>query len=88
MEQAQARKLAGELAAHNDLSEEVKSDVRTSLLAAAEAGRREVYSTILGLRSSEQVGMRLVWATWGLVFFTSALVAITIVLIIVTAKVH
>ena len=87
MEQDRARKQARELAALHEWSEEVESDVRTKFLAAAEE-RREVYSTIFLLRSSERMGMRLVWATWGLVFFTAALVAATIVLIIVTAKVH
>lgn len=79
--------MARELAKRNNLSEEVESDVRTSLLKTAEEAR-DIYSTVLELQSSERVGMRLVWATWGLAFFTAALVAATIVLIVVTAKVH
>jgi hypothetical protein len=88
MEQDRTEKLARELAAQHNLSEKVEADVRTRLLVDAKARRAEVYSTIFGLRSSERVGMRLVWATWGLAFFTAALVAVTIVLIIVTAKVR
>lgn len=87
LEEDRAKKLARELAKRNNLSEEVESDVRTSLLKAAEEAR-DIYSTILELKSSERVGMRLVWATWGLVFFSAALVAVTIVLIVVTAKAH
>jgi hypothetical protein len=86
LEEDRAKKLTRELVKRNNLSEEIGSDVRTSLLKAAEEAR-DIYSTILELKSSERVGMRLVWATWGLVFFTAALVAVTIVLIVVTAKV-
>lgn len=87
LEEDRLKQLARELAKRNNLSEEVESDVRTSLLKTAEEAR-DIYSTILELQSSERVGMRLVWATWGLAFFTAALVAATIALIVVTAKVH
>lgn len=87
LEADRLKNLARELAKRNNLSEEVESDVRTSLLKTAEEAR-DIYSTVLELQSSERVGMRLVWATWGLAFFTAALVAATIVLIVVTAKVH
>jgi hypothetical protein len=89
LERDRAEKRARDLAKRNNLSKEVESDVRTSLLKTAEEARDiDIYSTILELKSSERVGRRLVWATWGLVFFTAALVVVTIVLIVVTAKVR
>jgi hypothetical protein len=85
----QAQKIARELAEQNNLTKKVEGDIRTAVLTAVkEENRREIYANILALRSSERVGMNLVWATWCLALFRAALVGATVGLIVVTLNIH
>lgn len=67
------------------LDERTKADARFKVLALASIDERPLLTTILGFQSAEKVGENLTRATWALVGASAALVAATIVLVVITA---
>jgi hypothetical protein len=70
------------------LSEETRRDLRLQILESLDQEDRDTWAAVLSMRSSEDVGRRLVFATWGLVVATIGMVVTSIVLIVVTVANH
>lgn len=82
------RAISAALEAVHELSDETRADLRLQLLKRLSLDDREMWASVLAMRSSERQTSRLVGATWGLVTATVGLVIATVVLVIVTVVHH
>jgi hypothetical protein len=67
-----------------DFQARTDCDLRIKLLKNLETEEREIFPSVLTMRSSERVGSRLLGATWALVGTTVGPVLSTVALVVVT----